>query len=102
MNREFLKFWVGQSVSMLGNQFTLLALPIAAAVTLHANAAQMGLLGAMRFGPGILFGLPAGVWLDRNRRKPILVASQAVSAIALATIPAAALVHHLTIGQLYI
>ena len=102
MNREFLKFWVGQSVSMLGNQFTLLALPIAAAVTLHANAAQMGLLGAMRFGPGILFGLPAGVWLDRNRRKPILVASQAVSAIALATIPAAALLHHLTIGHLYV
>ena len=102
MNREFLKFWVGQSVSMLGNQFTLLALPIAAAVTLHANAAQMGLLGAMRFGPGILFGLPAGVWLDRNRRKPILVASQAVSAVALATIPAAALLHHLTIGHLYV
>src|SRR5207253_3142180 len=102
MNREFLKFWVGQSVSMLGNQFTLLALPIAAAVTLHANAAQRGLLGAMRFGPGILFGLPAGVWLDRTRRKPILVASQAVSAAALATIPAAALLHHLTIGQLYV
>src|SRR5207249_2171942 len=67
MSREFLKFWVGQSVSMLGNQFTLLALPIAAAVTLHANAAEMGVLGAMRFGPGILFGLPAGVWLDRTR-----------------------------------
>ena len=102
MSREFLKFWVGQSVSMLGNQFTLLALPIAAAVTLHANAAEMGVLGAMRFGPGILFGLPAGVWLDRTRRKPILVASQAVSAAALATIPAAALLHHLTIGQLYV
>ncbi len=102
MSREFLKFWVGQSVSMLGNQFTLLALPIAAAVTLHANAAQMGVLGAMRFGPGILFGLPAGVWLDRTRRKPILVASQAVSAAALVTIPAAALLHHLTIGQLYV
>jgi len=102
MNREFIKFWLGQSVSMLGNQFTLLALPIAAAVTLHANAAQMGVLGAMRFGPGILFGLPAGVWLDRARRKPILVASQAVSAAALATIPAAALLHHLTIGQLYV
>src|SRR3989442_137677 len=89
MNREFLKFWVGQSVSMLGNQFTLLALPIAAAVTLQANAAQMGVLGAMRFGPGILFGLPAGVWLDRTRRKPALVASQAVSSAALATILAA-------------
>jgi MFS family permease len=101
MSREFLKFWIGQSVSMLGNQFTLLALPIAAAVTLHASAAQMGVLGAMRFGPGILFGLPAGVWLDRTRRKPILVASQALSAVALATIPAAALLHNLTIGQLY-
>jgi MFS family permease len=102
MNREFIKFWVGQSVSMLGNQFTLLALPVAAAVTLQASAAQMGVLGAMRFGPGILFGLPAGVWLDRTRRKPILVTSQAVSAAALATIPAAAFLHHLMIGQLYV
>jgi MFS family permease len=102
MNREFVKFWLGQSVSMVGNQFTLLALPIAAAVTLHAAPAEMGLLGAMRFAPGILLGLPAGVWLDRTRRKPILVASQAVSAIALATIPAAALLHLLSIGQLYV
>ena len=50
----------------------------------------------------VAFGLAAGVWLDRTRRKPILVASQAVSAAALATIPAAALLHHLTIGQLYV
>ena len=102
MNREFLKFWIGQSVSLLGNQFTQLALPIAAAVTLHATALEMGLLGAARFGPGILFGLPAGVWLDRTRRKPIMVGSQALSAIALATIPAAAFAHALTIGQLYV
>jgi MFS family permease len=61
----------------------------------------MGLLAAARFAPAILVGLPAGVWLDRTRRKPILVASQAVSAAALATIPAAAIVHALTIGQLY-
>jgi MFS family permease len=79
----------------------LLALPIAAAVTLHATAFEMGLLGAMRFTPGILFGLPAGVLLDRGRRKPILVGSQVVSAVALGTIPAAALMHVLTIGQLY-
>ncbi len=101
MGREFLKFWLGQSVSMLGNQFTQLALPIAAAVTLHATALEMGVLGALRFAPAILVGLPAGVWLDRTRRKPVLVLSQAVSAVALATIPAAFLLHVLSLGQLY-
>jgi len=101
-DREFLKFWLGQGVSMFGNQFTLLALPLAAAVTLHATPLEMGLLGATRFAPAILVGLPAGVWLDRTRRKPVLVASQAVSAVALATIPAAAILHALTISQLYV
>lgn len=102
LSREFLKFWLGQSVSLLGNQFTLLALPLAAAVTLRATPFEMGLLGAMRFLPGILVGLPAGVWLDRTKRKPVLVVSQAVSAVALATIPSAALLHVLSIGQLYV
>ena len=102
LGREFAKFWLGQSVSMLGNQFTQLALPIAAAVTLHATALEMGFLGAMRFAPAILIGLPAGVWLDRTRRKPVLVVSQLASAAALATIPAAAVLHTLTIGQLYV
>ncbi len=101
LGREFAKFWLGQSVSMLGNQFTQLALPIAGAVTLHATALEMGFLGAMRFAPAILIGLPAGVWLDRTKRKPVLVASQFASAAALATIPAAAVLHTLTIGQLY-
>jgi len=87
---------------MLGNQFTQLALPIAAAVALHATAIEMGFLGAMRFAPAILIGLPAGVWLDRPKRKPVLVVSQLVSAAALATIPAAAVLHALTIGQLYV
>jgi len=102
LSREFTKFWLGQSVSMLGNQFTQLALPIAAAVTLHANALQMGLLGAIRFAPAILVGFPAGVWMDRTRRKPALVISQAMSAAALATIPAVALLNLLSIEQLYV
>jgi len=61
---EFLKFWGGQSISLLGSQFTLLALPIAAAVTLRAAPAEMGVLAALQFAPGLLFGLVAGVWLD--------------------------------------
>ena len=102
LSNEFLKFWVGQSVSMLGNQFTQLALPIAAAATLRATPLEMGLLGAMRFGPALVIAIPAGVWLDRTRRKPVLTACQVVSASALATIPAAALLHLLSIGQLYV
>jgi MFS family permease len=102
MNREFVKFWLGQSVSLVGNQFTQLALPIAAAVTLHATPVEMGVLGAMRFAPGLILSLPAGVWLDRTRRKPVMVGAQAISAIALGTIPAAALLHVLTIAQLYV
>jgi predicted MFS family arabinose efflux permease len=85
---------------LLGNQFSLLALPIAAAVTLHASALEMGVLGALRFAPALLIGLPAGVWLDRARRKPVLVWSQVLSAASLGTIPAAALLHVLSIGQL--
>ena len=85
---------------MLGNQFTLLALPIAAAVTLHASALEMGVLGALRFAPALLIGVPAGVWLDRTRRKPVLVWTQVLSAASLGTIPAAALLHVLSIGQL--
>ena len=100
-SREFTKFWLGQAVSLFGNQFTQLALPLAAAVTLHATALEMGLLGVARFAPGLLIGIPSGVWIDRARRKPILVGSQVVSAVALATIPGAALVHELTLGQLY-
>jgi len=78
---------------LLGNQFTLLALPIAAAVTLHASALEMGVLGALRFAPALLIGVPAGVWLDRTRRKPVLVWTQVLSAASLGTIPAAALLH---------
>ena len=102
MSKEFLKFWLGQSVSLLGNQFTQLALPLAAAVSLHATPSEMGILGAFRFAPGIVFALPAGVWLDRTRRKPVLIAAQVLSAVALATIPAAALLHTLSINQLYV
>src|SRR5260370_32686494 len=102
MSREFVKFWLGQSISLVGNQFTIIALPIAAAVTLHATAFEMGLLGAMRFAPGILFGLPAGGLLHRTPRKPILGCSPGVRSIALGTIPSPPLMPRLTIRPLYL
>jgi MFS family permease len=98
---EFVKFWGGQSISLLGSQFTLLALPIAAAVTLRATPVQMGLLTALQFAPGLLFSMAAGVWLDRTRRRPVLVVTQVASALVLASVPLAAVAHVLTMGQLF-
>jgi len=98
---EFLKFWGGQSISLLGSQFTLLALPIAAAVTLRATPAEMGVLTALAFAPGLLLSMVAGVWLDRARRRPVLVVTQIASAVVLGTVPLAAAAHVLSIWQLY-
>jgi MFS family permease len=99
-DREFVKFWSGQSISLIGSQFTLLALPIAAAVTLRATPAEMGVLAAVQFAPGLLLGPIAGVWLDRVRRRPVIVATQLASAAVLGTVPLAAALHVLSIGQL--
>jgi MFS family permease len=99
---EFLKYWGGQSISLLGSQFTLLALPIAAAVTLHTTPAEMGVLTALAFAPGLLFSMVAGVWLDRTRRRPVLVVTQVASAVVVATVPLAAAVHMLSVGQLFV
>ena len=86
---------------MFGSQFTFLALPLVAAVTLQATPFQMGLLGVCQTAPALLFALPAGVWLDRVPRRPAMVASQLASLVALATVPLAALFHALSIPQLY-
>ncbi|TLZ94768.1 MAG: MFS transporter [Methanobacteriota archaeon] len=71
---NFLKLWIGQSVSQFGNQFTGLALQFLALKTLLASPSQMGLLGAMGTFPFLLIGLLVGVWVDRHRRRPILIA----------------------------
>jgi len=86
---------------MFGSQFTFLALPLVAAVTLQATPFQMGLLGVCQTAPALLFALPAGVWLDRVPRRPAMVASQLASLVALATVPLAALFHAVSIPQLY-
>src|SRR5437879_13431894 len=71
---NFLKLWIGQSVSQFGNQFTGLALQFLALKTLLASPSQMGLLGAMGTFQFLLIGLLVGEWVDRHRRRPILIA----------------------------
>src|SRR5260370_4448550 len=76
-NADFLKLWTGQSISEVGSQVSALAIPIVAAVVLHTSALVYSLLGVFGFLPFILFALPAGAWVDRMRRKRILIAGDA-------------------------
>src|SRR5690242_6728670 len=84
---DFLKLWTGQSISELGSQVSGLAIPLLAALSLHASPFQFSLLGVLGFLPFILFALPAGVWVDRLRRRYILIAGDAARAVLLAIIP---------------
>ena len=86
---DFLKLWTGQSISEFGSQISALAIPWLAAVNLHASPLEFSLIGMLGFLPFILFALPAGVWVDRLRRRPILIVGDAGRAVLLAYIPLA-------------
>jgi len=86
-HRDFLKLWAGQSISEVGSQVSQLAIPWLAAVGLHATPLEFSLLGVLGFLPFILFALPAGVWVDRLRRRQILIVGDGARAILLALIP---------------
>ena len=98
---DFLKLWTGQTVSVFGTAITQLALPIIAATTLRVNPFEFGLLTTIEFLPFILLSLPAGVWVDRLRRRPILIAADLGRAVAIGSIPVAFALNSLTIWQLY-
>ena len=100
--RDFRSFWLGQSISLLGDQISYIALPLVAVLVLDAGPAQMGYLGAAALMPHLLLSLPAGVWLDRvARRRRILISCDLARAAILATVPIAYGFDALTLGQLY-
>jgi MFS family permease len=100
--RDFRSFWVAETVSLLGDQVALIALPLVAVLVLDAGPGQMGVLGAAALLPHLLFSLPAGVWLDRvaSRRRVMILADLGRALLAL-TIPLAYALDGLTVGQLY-
>lgn len=98
---DFLKLWAGQTVSLFGSLVSVFALPLTAILVLRAGAAQVALLRAAEVVPGIALGLVAGVWVDRLRRRPLMIAADLGRALALASIPFAALTGHLRIELLY-
>jgi MFS family permease len=98
---DFLKLWSAETVSRFGSEVSGLALPLAAIIVLHASAFEVAALSMVEFLPFLIVTLPAGVWVDRLRRRPILVWADLARAALLASIPIAYGLDALTIWQLY-
>jgi predicted MFS family arabinose efflux permease len=88
-------------MSLLGSQVTLVALPLTAVLSLHADSGEMGLLRVAQTAPFLLFGLLAGAWVDRRSRLSVLSISSAGQAVLLAFVPALYLLHGLRMELLY-
>ena len=101
-DREFLKLWGGQGISELGSQVSQLALPTVAILLLHATPFQVGVLAAFEFLAFPALGLIAGVWVDRLRRRWIMIACDAGRMLALGSVPIAFAFNALTMPQLYV
>ena len=102
-NLAFRRFFAGQSVSLVGDQISFIALPLVGVIVLHASAAQMGYLTAAGLAPNLLFSLHAGAWVDRRgRRRQTMLAADIGRAALLATIPVAYELGCLTFAQLYV
>jgi MFS family permease len=102
-NREFRRLFAGESISLVGDQFTLIALPLTAVLVLDAGAAQMGYLTAAGLLPYLFFSLHAGAWVDRSgRRRQKMIAADVGRALVVASVPLAYALDVLTIEQLFV
>jgi predicted MFS family arabinose efflux permease len=99
---DFLRLWIGQSVSLVGAQISLVAVPLTAVLVLRADAWQMGLLGAAASLPVLVVALPVGALVDRGRPRPVLVAADVGRALLLALVPFLAAEHRLTMTALFV
>ena len=95
------RLWTSILISSFGGQVTLLAIPLSAAVLLHAAPTQMGMLTAIEIAPFVLFSLPTGVWLDRVRKLPVYVSGELVIAVTVASVPLAWWLGWLSMEWLY-
>lgn len=100
-NPDFVRLWIAGAISAAGSQVTAFALPITAILVLKANALEVGLLMAATYAPLTLFGLVAGAWADRVRRRPLLVTADLARAAVIAPVPIAYAVGALSMPVLY-
>ena len=99
---DFLKLWSAETISQFGSQIGGFAMPLVAIITLEASPLAVSALLVVEFAPFLLISLPAGVWVDRLPRRPILIFSDFGRAALLATIPIAYVFDVLTIWQLFV
>jgi MFS family permease len=98
----FRLLWLANLAGDLGQQFSTLALSVTAVLVLHAGPLDLGLINALAFAPNLVLSLPAGVWVDRWRRKRVLALADACRGVAVATIPVAYVLHSLTTVHLMV
>jgi predicted MFS family arabinose efflux permease len=101
-HRDFRLLWIGQTTSKVGSSVTSVALPLVAVATLGASTLQVALLAAAVWLPWLVVGLPAGAWVDRLPRRPVMMACDLVSLLFFLSVPVAAWLGVLTIGQLLV
>ncbi len=100
---DFRRLWIGQTISVFGDEVSRIGLPLVAVLTLGAEAAEMGYLTAVGLLPHLLFSMPAGIWLDRvHRRRRLMIWADIGRAGLVATVPAAYILGALSMGQLYV
>jgi MFS family permease len=103
VNQPFRAYWTGQTISLFGDQIALLAIPLLAVLTLHADAQQMGFLAAVELAPSLLFAFHLGAWADRrSSRRTLLVIADLGRAVLLLGLPIAAAFGALTLPLLYV
>jgi MFS family permease len=100
--RGFALLWTGQTVSRLGSEVTLVAMPLTAIAVLDASPTQMGMLMAAGYLPAALFGFVAGAWVDRVRRRPLLIVGQVTLGLTTLTVPVAGVAGVLSFDQLLV
>ncbi|MGW6195169.1 MFS transporter [Kribbella sp. NPDC055110] len=88
-HRDFRLFWIGETINRFGSATSSVALPLVAISMLDATTFEVGLLTAAAWAPWLLIGLPTGAWIDRVRRRPLMLASSAASGLLLAVVPLA-------------
>jgi MFS family permease len=100
-NHDLAKFWLGESVSLIGSSITTVALPLAAVYLLGANAGQLGLLRFAGFLPYALLTLFLGVWIDRRPRRPLMIGANAGRCVLIGLVPLLTVAGMLTMPTLY-
>lgn len=101
-DRDYRLYWTGESISTMGSAVSVVAMPLTAVLVLHAGAFEVGMLQATAWLPSLIVGLPAGAWVERMRKRPVLLAADIVSFALFASVPVAAWAGVLTVWQLVV